>query len=517
MNKNKLVCLVIMDGFGIPKDESRSGITKDNTKFLQELAKNYPTTALEASEGAVGLPDGQMGTSEVGHLTMGIGRVVYQPIVEINKSISSGEFYKNQTLINAFLYAKENNKAVHLLGLPTDGGIHSHINHLFAIMKMAGEMGLKKVYNHYFTDGRDVPVKSAKTYLNQINEKVAEYGCGEVVSVMGRFFALDRDKNYDRMEKAYDAMVRGQARIATSAENAIDLAYEAGETDEFITPTVIQQPDGEIVKIESGDVVVSYNFRTDREKQLAQLFDPNFDLSYLDKEKQVKLITMTEYDAGFNHAEVVFPTKKNLDILSEVLSERGYHQAKIAETEKFAHVTFFFNNGRSEVYKNEERVLINSVKMQSYASKPEMSAKEVADATISAINSGKYQVVVTNFANPDMVGHSGDKEATRKAIQVVDVQVKRVVDALLRKGGSMILTADHGNADIMEYEDGSPCSSHTTALVPMWLISENAKNYELLEGGSLADIAPTILKLLGETQPQAMTGKSLLKEKTNDK
>ena len=511
--KKKKVCLVIMDGFGVPQDEERSGITRENTTFLQELARVYPNTTIKASEEAVGLPDGQMGTSEVGHLTMGVGRVVYQPIVEINRAIKDGSFFENETLVNAFCYAKKEGKAVHLLGLPTDGGIHSHINHLFAIMEMAGRMGLTKVYNHYFTDGRDTPVKSAEHYLNMIEEKADECGCGKVVSVMGRFYALDRDKNYDRMEKAYKAMVNGQGLVAKSAREAILNAYERGETDEFIMPTVIEHEDGQIIKIESGDVVISYNFRTDREKQLAQLFDRNFELNYLEKSLDVKFISMTVYDENFTHAEVIFKPVKNKEILSEVLSLRGYKQIKIAETEKFAHVTFFFNNGKTEVYESEERVLINSVKMQSYKDKPEMSAREVADATIEAINSNEYDFIVTNFANPDMVGHSGDKMATREAIKVVDEEVKRVVEAVNSNNSMMILTSDHGNADIMEYEDGSPCSSHTTAVVPLWLIGEGANNYELKEGGTLADIAPTILELFAETKPLSMSGESLLKEK----
>lgn len=510
---NKLVCLVIMDGFGVPTDENRSGITRDNTTNLQKLAEIYPNTTIRASEEYVGLPDGQMGTSEVGHLTMGVGRVVYQPIVEINKSIDDGSFYKNETLVGAFKYALENDKAVHLLGIPTDGGIHSHINHLFAIMKLANELGLKKVYNHYFTDGRDTPVKSALEYLNMIENQAKICGCGSVVSVMGRFYALDRDKNYDRMEKAYHAMVNGLGLVSNSAKEAILKAYERGETDEFITPTIIQQKDCGIVKIESGDVVISYNFRTDREKQLAQLFDNNFDLNYINKSLKVKFITMTEYDENFTHAEVVFKPVKNREILSEILSLKGYNQIKIAETEKFAHVTFFFNNGKTDEYNNEQRILINSVKMQSYKDKPEMSAREVADATIDAINSNKYNFIVTNFANPDMVGHSGDKEATRKAIKIVDEEVMRVVNAVLQNNGMMILTADHGNADIMEYEDGSPCSSHTTAVVPIWLIGKDANKYQLSEGGTLADIAPTILQLFNEPKPDSMTGKVLLKEK----
>lgn len=511
MINNKLVCLVIMDGFGIPKDESRSGITRENTKNLQLLAKNYPTTRLQASEGAVGLPKGQMGTSEVGHLTMGIGRVVYQPIVKINKAIEDKSFFSNKVLVEAMEKAKKNSSAVHLLGMPTDGGIHSHIDHFFALLELAQEVGVKDVYIHYFTDGRDTPVKSALHYLEQIENKTRECGVGKIATVMGRFYALDRDKNYDRLEKAYDAMVRGAGEKFESAKEAIASAYKNNITDEFILPSVILENGKAVGTIKSGDVVISYNFRTDREKELAQTFNPEFGLDYIDKSLEVTLVTMTEYDESFTHTIVAFPPKRNDEILSEVLSERGYHQLRVAETEKFAHVTFFFNNGRNEPYKNEDRVLINSVKMASYAKIPQMGAKEVADKTIEGIESNKYQVIIVNFANPDMVGHSGDKEATRKAIQVVDDEVKRVVDAVKKQGGVVLLTADHGNADIMEYEDGTPCSTHTTALVPFFLIGEEVKNVKLRELGSLADIAPTILDLLGEHQPVEMTGESLIK------
>lgn len=512
MNKDKLVCLIIMDGFGIPSDETRSGITKENTKNLQELAKIYPTTKLQASEGAVGLPDNQMGTSEVGHLTMGIGRVVYQPIVEINRAIESGEFFENSVLVETMKKAKENNTAVHLLGLPTDGGIHSHINHLFALMELASKVGVEKVYIHNFTDGRDTPPKSALDYQSRINEKIKEFNVGEVATVIGRFYALDRDKNYDRVEKAYNAMVRGEGECFSTPEDAINNAYNNGLTDEFILPSVMVKDGEPVGRIKSGDVVISYNFRTDREKELAQVFDPEFGLDYIDKDLDVTLVTMTEYDENFTHTLIAFPPKKNNEILSEVLADRGYSQLKVAETEKFAHVTFFFNNGKNEEYNNEDRVLINSVKMASYASIPEMSANEVANKTIDGINSGKYNVVVVNFANPDMVGHSGDKMATRKAVEVVDQEVKRVVDAVINMGGTVLLTADHGNADVMEYEDGSPCSSHTTALVPFFLIGEDVKDKQLRELGTLADVAPTILELLGEKQPQEMSGTSIIKE-----
>lgn len=511
----KPICLVIMDGFGIPTNEDRSGITRSNTKNLQKLAKLYPTTTLFASEGAVGLPDGQMGTSEVGHLTMGIGRVVYQPIVEINRAISSGEFFDNPVIRNAFLYAKNSDKSVHLVGLPTDGGIHSHIEHCFALIKMASQMGLDKVYLHYITDGRDTPPKSAMKYLEQIEEKMSFWNCGEIATVIGRFYALDRDKNYDRLEKAYNAMVKGQGLQASSAAAAIQQAYDNLESDEFISPTVISKDGAPVATIQSGDVVISYNFRTDREKQLAEVFDKRSGHTFVDKKLDVKLITMTVYDENFKHAEVAFPPRKNENILSEVLASRGLSQLRVAETEKFAHVTFFFNDGKKDAFVGEDRILINSEKMKSYATRPEMGAKEVADATINGIKSQKYDVIITNFANPDMVGHSGDKMATRKAIEIVDKEVMRVASEVITSGGVMLLTADHGNADIMEYADGSPCSSHTTAPVPFFLIGDIASKMTLKAGGTLADIAPTILDLLGIDKPSQMKGETLIKGRGN--
>ena len=516
MGKNRPVCLIIMDGFGVPTDERISGITKDNTKNLQLLAKEYPACKLEASEGAVGLPEGQMGTSEVGHLTMGIGRVEYQPVVKINRAIESGEFFKNKVFLDAIAQAKQRGAAVHLLGIPTDGGIHSRIEHLYALMDLLAREGQEKVYLHYFADGRDTPPKSALKYLADINEKIKEYGVGEVATVVGRFYALDRDKNYDRVGKAYNAMVRAEGEFFESAEDAIKSAYDKNITDEFIEPSVIVKNGEPVGKIKSGDVVISYNYRTDREKQLAQVFDPDFGLDYIDKNLDVTLVTMTEYDERFTHALVAFPPSKNKQILSEVLSERGLKQLRVAETEKFAHVTFFFNNGKNDAFANEDRVLINSTKCASYAAIPQMSANEVADATIEGIQSGKYDVVIVNFANPDMVGHSGDKAATRKAVEIVDKQVARVVEAIKKVGGVALVTADHGNADIMEYPDGSPCSSHTTALVPFILVGESVKNKKLVQLGTLADIAPTMLELLGEKQPEEMTGKSLIVEENAD-
>lgn len=511
MINKKLCALVIMDGFGIPTDISRSAITKDNTKNLQALAKKYPVSSLEASEGAVGLPDGQMGTSEVGHMTMGLGRVKDQSMVEIFKSIKSGKFFENAALLSAFRYAKNSNSAVHLIGIPTDGGIHSHIEHLKALLEMASKNNVNKVYVHFLGDGRDTPPKSALTYLNELEESFKEFGVGEVATVIGRFYALDRDNNWDRVQKAYDAIVNGVGEKVFSAKNAIESAYNRGETDEFISPSVIVNGEGEPVgTIKNGDVVISYNYRTDRAKQLVKVFDPACSLEWVNKDIKVNLVTMTKYDDNYDFASVAFPPKKAENILGEVLEQRGLKQVRIAETEKYAHVTFFFNDGKVEPFGGEDRELISSEKMKSYASNPKMSAKKVADKTIDRINQGEYNVVIVNFANPDMVGHSGDMEATKEAIAEVDTQVKRVVDAVLEKNGTVILTADHGNADCMILPSGEPCTSHTTALVPVFLIGKGYENAKLKEGGSLADIAPTILDVLGESKPTQMLGESLI-------
>ena len=510
MKNNKLCTLVIMDGFGVPLDPEKSAIKKYNTKNLQNLCNNYPHTTLFASEGAVGLPDGQMGTSEVGHLTMGIGRVKNQTIVEINKAIESGEFFNNKALKSAMGKCIEKNSALHLIGIPTDGGIHSHIDHLVALIKMASEQGLKKVFVHFLGDGRDTPAKSALSYLEIVNNAIKKYGVGKLASVVGRFYALDRDNNWDRVEKAYNAFVNGEGLYYNSAEDAITKAYERNETDEFISPSVIvDENNNPVGKIKSGDVIISYNYRTDRAKQLVKVFDKESNLSFVDKSLNVDVVTMTMYDENYTF-DIAFPPVKMVNILGEYLEKLDLKQLRVAETEKYAHVTFFFNDGKKEPFKNEDRHLVDSVKMKSYAEKPEMSAKEVADVTIDRIKSGLYNVVVVNFANCDMVGHSGNLEATEKAVMVVDTEVQRVVQATLNMGGVCLVTADHGNADCMVLEDGSPCTSHTTSVVPFILVDKNNKNAKLASGGSLADIAPTILDVLNKPIPEEMTGKSLI-------
>jgi len=506
MNK-KLTTLIIMDGFGIPKDLERSGIIDENTKNLRQLKQTYSYSTLFASEEYVGLPQGQSGTSEVGHMTIGSGRVTYQPLVKINKQIESKEFFDNKVLCDAIDYAKQNKKSLHLIGMPSDGGIHSHINHLFAILDLCKQKAFKdKVYIHFIADGRDTPPKSAKTYLEQVQNYANKINVGKIATIIGRFYALDRDKNWDRNKIAYDAWVDGNGRLETDIYKAVDEAYANGETDEFIKPIVMTQNNQPVCKIEKGDVVISYNFRADRERQLAYVMVEDNDLDFV-KDLDLYFVTMTEYDENFKKVKVAYETETSKNLLSEVLSNNGVSQVKIAETEKYAHLTFFFNSGKQDTFDKEDRILINSEKMASYANKPEMSAEKITEEALKAIE--KYDFVAINFANCDMVGHSGVKDAARIATQVVDNCVKKVVDAVIKKGGQGIITADHGNADIMEYADGTPNTAHTTSIVPFILFDAENPKKDLRESGTLADIAPTILKMMDIEIPTDMTGKPM--------
>ena len=506
MNK-KLTTLIIMDGFGVPSDLERSGITLENTKNLRELKEKYSYSTLYASEEYVGLPQGQSGTSEVGHMTIGSGRVTYQPLVKINKQIENKEFFSNTVLCDAIDYAKKNKKALHLVGMPSDGGIHSHINHLFALIDLCKQKGFEdEVYVHFIADGRDTPPKSAKTYLKQVQDYLTKMGVGKIATIIGRFYALDRDKNWDRNKIAYDAWVDGKGRLEKDIFDAVDVAYSAGETDEFIKPIVLVEDSKPICKIKEGDVVISYNFRADRERQLAYVMVEDNELDFV-KNLNLYFVTMTEYDENFKKVKVAYQTEVSKNLLSEVLSKNNVSQVKIAETEKYAHLTFFFNSGKQDTYEKEDRILINSEKMASYANKPEMSAEKITEEALKAIE--KYDFVAINFANCDMVGHSGVKEAARKATQVVDECVKKVVDAVIKKGGQGIITADHGNADIMEYVDGTPNTAHTTSIVPFILFDAKNPKKELRKEGTLADIAPTILKMMDIEIPSDMTGKPM--------
>ncbi len=508
MKSDKIRALIIMDGFGNPENIGVSSILPKNTKYIQYLKNNYSSGLLNASETFVGLPNGQPGTSDIGHLSIGTGRVNYQPLVRINNAIENGEFDNNPAIMKAFENAKQKGRALHLLGIPSDGGVHSHISHLLKLIEMAAKHTLKRVYIHFFSDGRDAPIKSAKKYYDIVQNHIKKYGVGEIVTVMGRFYALDRDNNWDRVEKAYNAMVYGNGDRVDNLLEGIDSAYDNGETDEFISPIVKVKNGKPVAVIQKNDSVIIYNYRADRERQLARVLSNYSDISY-SKKLDLILVCMTEYDENLKGTIVAFPDNDIKNILSEVLSNRGYKQVKIAETEKFAYITFAFNAGRNEAFKNEDRILINSTKMPKYDLKPEMGAYEIADKAVEAIKTNKYDVVIINFANPDMVGHSGNKEATKVAIQVVNDCVKKVVSAILEKNGEVIVTADHGNADIMEYEDGSPCTTHTKALVPVILVGERFKDGNKEISGSLIDIAPTLLKMMGEAIPSEMTGKPL--------
>ena len=497
----KKTALIIMDGFGIPQDLTRSAVLEENTQNLRRYIKEFPHTEIRASEEYVGLPKGQAGTSEVGHMTIGSGRVSYQPLVKINMEIESGKFFENKELNDAISYAQNNHKKVHLIGLPSDGGIHSHINHLFALLKLCKSREFYDVYIHFIGDGRDTNPKSIVKYLDEVQKATTDIGVGKIVSIIGRFYALDRDKNWDRNKLAYKLWVHGEGEKFDDYHKAIENAYNLGQTDEFVKPISLQ---GEGL-IKQGDVVISYNFRADRERQLAYVMAEDNDLDFVEN-LNLYFVTMTEYDENFKKVHVVYKNEEMKNILSEVLSDNGVCQVKIAETEKYAHLTFFFNAGKQDTYKGEDRILISSEKMASYAPFPQMSASKIADKAIEVMD--KYDFIAINFANCDMVGHSGDKEATKKAVKVVDECVARVVDSLLSRGGQGIITADHGNADIMTYKDGTANTSHTTALVPLIVFGTEAKT--LRSGGTLADIAPTILNMMGITVPSDMTGQNLI-------
>lgn len=501
--KNRLTMLIILDGFGIPKDEEKSGITSKNTKNLQDLAKRFPSTIIKASEEAVGLPKGQAGTSEVGHATIGSGRIRYQPLVRINREIKSGRFFKNKVFLDAINYCKKEGKKLHLIGLTSDGGIHSHIRHLFALLDLCKKENFSSVFIHFVGDGRDTNPKCVKKYLAKVEAHIRLCKVGKIVSIVGRYYALDRDKNWDRNKRAYNLWTEGKGAYFDNWNDAIDSAYSKGESDEFLTPILLSR-DG---LIEKGDCVISYNFRTDRERQLAYVMAEDNDLDFV-KDLHLYFVTMTEYDEHFTHVKVAYRPIEMSHILSQVLSEHKLKQAKIAETEKYAHLTFFFNSGKQDAFENEDRMLINSKKMASYAPCPQMGAYKITKKAIEIMDD--YDFIAINFANCDMVAHSGDKEATRKAVEIVDECVKKVVDEALKRNGQGIITADHGNADIMEYDDGEPNTSHTLAKVPA-IIFGIPKETQLKKRGTLADIAPTLLKMMGIKIPRSMTGKPLFK------
>ena len=506
------VALIILDGFALREEKEGNAVALAKKPNFDRYWATYPHTTLTAFGEAVGLPDGQMGNSEVGHLNIGAGRIVYQDLTRISKSIREGDFFTNKTLLGAIRHAKEKGRKLHLYGLVSDGGVHSHIDHLFALLELAKREGLTEVYVHAFLDGRDVAPDSAKRYIEALQAKIAELGVGKIATVQGRYYAMDRDKRWDRVEKSYRAMVYGEGPKYRDPIQAIVDSYEQSVFDEFVVPTVIVDDAGEPVGlVESEDAVIFFNFRPDRAIQLSQVFT-NDDFRGFDRgekfPKHLHFVCMTLFSETVG-GYVAYEPKSLDNTLGEVLVQHGKKQLRIAETEKYPHVTFFFSGGRDIELPGEKRVLIPSPKVATYDLKPEMSAYEVADAAVAEIESGVHDAIVLNFANPDMVGHSGMLEPTIRAVEATDECLGRVVEAVLKQGGVCIITADHGNADVIIDENGRPHTAHTTNPVPFIVTKPGI---ELSEGGILADIAPTMLELLELPQPPEMTGRSLIKK-----
>jgi len=504
----KPLLLIVLDGWGIGRNPDIDAIALANTPFYKGLLRDYPNTVLEACGEAVGLPEGQMGNSEVGHLNLGAGRIVYQDLVRINKAIKNGEFRNNPALLNAMDAAKGYNSSLHLMGLVSDGGVHSHINHLYALIDMAMTSGIKNISVHAFMDGRDTPPTSGADYIGKLEKFLTERGVGRIATVSGRYWAMDRDKRWERIEKAYRAIVHGDGRRAHSAIEAIRESYQRDETDEFITPTVIEGNPDEPGRIKDGDSVIFFNFRADRARELTMALTDR-DFAYFMRGRRPDLssfVTMTIYDETFNLPSAFPPVQLN-NILGEVLSNKGMRQLRIAETEKYAHVTYFFNGGEERAFKGEDRCLIQSPKdVPTYDLKPEMSAYEVTEEVIRRIDGSVYDFILLNFANPDMVGHTGVMSATIKACEVIDECIKRIAERIEAVGGLMIITSDHGNCDEM-LSNGHPHTAHTMNPVPFIILKKGLK---LKKRGILADVAPTILHLLKIEPPDEMKGESLI-------
>lgn len=510
MNKN-LTALIILDGYGFSKCFEGNAVEQAKSPFLHSVINRYPHTLITASGLGVGLPEGQMGNSEVGHLNLGAGRIIYQELTRITKSIEDGDFFENPAFLSGIKSAKDKGGALHLMGLLSDGGVHSHECHLYALLNLAKKQGLSKVYVHCFMDGRDTAPDSGLGHIKSLEAKIAELGVGKIATIMGRYYAMDRDNRWDRIEKAYDAMTMGEGVHNTSAVDVMEKTYAQNVTDEFVLPTIIDTEEDKAVK--SGDTIIFFNFRPDRARELTRTFiDPNFNEferknGYLD----VNFVTMTQYDKSFEKVTIAYKPVTIENTLGEYLSQLGIPQLRIAETEKYAHVTYFFNGGLEKQYPLEDRVLVPSPHVATYDLKPEMSASEVADKAVEAIKSDKYQVMILNFANMDMVGHTGIFEAAEKAVEVVDQCAQKVIQTILEKGGKIILTADHGNAEKMiDYETHQPFTAHTSNQVRCILLG--AGPVKLREDGRLADVAPTLLDLMGIPKPAEMTGVTLVEK-----
>ena len=507
----KPVVLMILDGYGLNENKEGNAVAIGNTPVLDNLMKTCPFVRGNASGMAVGLPEGQMGNSEVGHLNMGAGRIVYQELTRITKEIQDGTFFENPALLKAVENCKKNNSALHMMGLLSDGGVHSHNTHLYGLLELAKRNGLEKVYVHCFLDGRDTPPASGKEFAEALQKKMDEIGVGQIATVMGRYYAMDRDNNYDRVELAYNAMTKGEGLAAKCGICGIQESYDRNETDEFVKPTVAEGA----ASIADGDSLIFFNFRPDRAREITRAFcDDDFKGFDRGARKDITFVCFTDYDPTIPNKDVAFHKVAVTNTFGEWLAANGMKQARIAETEKYAHVTFFFNGGVEQPNEGEDRVLVNSPKdVATYDLKPQMSAYEVCDKLTDAIHSGKYDVIIINFANPDMVGHTGVLDAAVKAVEVVDECVGKAVEAIKEEDGVLFICADHGNAEMLiDPENGEPFTAHTTNQVPFILVNYD-ENYTLRENGCLADIVPTLIQIMGKEQPVEMTGESLLVRK----
>ncbi|MBE5978134.1 MAG: 2,3-bisphosphoglycerate-independent phosphoglycerate mutase [Paenibacillaceae bacterium] len=507
----KPVVLMILDGYGLNDNCDHNAVCEARTPVMNQLMSQCPYVKGNASGLAVGLPDGQMGNSEVGHLNMGAGRIVYQELTRITKAISDGDFFTVSEFLQAVENCKKNNSALHMWGLVSDGGVHSHIGHIYGLLELAKKNGLEKVYVHCFLDGRDTPPASGKSYVEALEAKMKELGVGKVASVSGRYYAMDRDNRWDRVKRAYDALTKGEGNQAQSATAGIQASYDAEKNDEFVEPFVVTENGAPVAVVEDGDSVIFFNFRPDRARELTRAFcDDEFKGFEREKRLNLTYVCFTDYDETIKNKLVAFKKEAIVNTFGQFLADHNMTQARIAETEKYAHVTFFFNGGVEEPNKGEDRILVPSPKVATYDLQPEMSAPVVCDKLVEAVTSGKYDVIIVNFANPDMVGHTGIEDAAIKAIETVDACVGRTVDAVKEMNGVMFICADHGNAEqLLDYETGEPFTAHTTNPVPFILVNADPA-CKLREGGCLADIAPTLIELLGMEQPKEMTGKSLI-------
>ena len=510
----KPTVLMILDGFGINDNPKANAIAAAKTPNLDRLFREYPWVKGAASGLAVGLPDGQMGNSEVGHMNMGAGRVVYQDLTRITKEIEDGTFFENKALLDACDNCRRNNSALHLWGLVSDGGVHSHISHIYGLLELAAREKLEKVYVHCFLDGRDTPPASGLSYVKALQEKMQALGTGKVGTVIGRYYAMDRDNRWERVVRAYRALTAGEGEPAEDVTAAIAASYERGVTDEFMEPIIACESGEMLPRVQDKDSVVFFNFRPDRAREISRAFlDDAFAGFEREQLRDLVYVFFTDYDHTIPHRTVAFQKQELNNTFGQYLAARGLKQLRLAETEKYAHVTFFFNGGVEEPNEGEDRILVPSPKVATYDLQPQMSAYEVCDRLVEAIEGGRYDVIIVNFANPDMVGHTGIMEAAVSAIEAVDTCVGRATDALLKADGQMLLCADHGNADLMQdYETGAPMTAHTTSPVPFVLINYK-KDCILDENGRLCDIVPTLLAMMELEQPEEMTGRSLLKSK----